>query len=93
VLDSTARVLAAADRGGRDADGFVTTGPMPVAAPGYAAVLDPVDLQTGTDGPDLGTMVGDVRVSAVGSGESAVFVGIGPATDVDAYLVVSNTPA
>jgi hypothetical protein len=79
-------VLAAADRGGRDADGFVTKGPMPVAAPGYAVVLDPVDLQTGSDGPDLGTILGEVRVSAVGSGGSAVFVGIGPATDVDAYL-------
>ena len=79
-------VLAAVDRGGRDAGGFVTTGPMPVAAPGYAVVLDPVDMQTGTDGPDLGTILGDVRVSAVGSGGSAVFVGIGPATDVDAYL-------
>jgi hypothetical protein len=79
-------VLAVADRGGRDAAGFVTTGPMPATTPGYAVLLDPVQLQTDVGGPDLGTILGDVRVSATGSGESAVFVGIGPAADVDAYL-------
>ncbi len=79
-------VLMAADRGGRDADGFVTIGPMSVSSPGYAVVLDPVDLQTGPSGPDLGTTLGDTRVSATGSRDSAVFVGIGPAADVEAYL-------
>jgi hypothetical protein len=79
-------VLAAADRGGRDAAGFVTMGPMPVTSPGHAVVLDPVELQTGTDGPDLGSVLGDVRVSATGTGAPAVFVGIGSAADVDAYL-------
>ena len=79
-------VLMAADRGGRDADGFITTGPIAVSSPGYAVVLDPVDLQTGPGGPGLGATLGDVRLSATGSGDSAVFVGIGPATDVEAYL-------
>ena len=78
-------VLMAADRG-RSADGFVTTGPMSVSSAGYAVVLDPVDLQTGPGGPALGATLGDVRVSATGSGASAVFVGIGPAADVEAYL-------
>jgi hypothetical protein len=79
-------VLMAADRGGRDAEGFVTMGPLAVSSPGYAVVLDPVDLQTGPGGPDLGATLGDVRVSATGSGDSAVFVGIGPVADVEAYL-------
>ena len=79
-------VLMAADRGGRDADGFLTTGPIAVSSPGYAVVLDPVDLQSGPGGPGLGATLGDVRVSATGSGGSAVFVGIGPAADVQAYL-------
>jgi hypothetical protein len=79
-------VLMAADRGGRDADGFVTTGPMPVTTPGYAVVLDPVELEAGAGAAELGTTLGDVRVSATGSGSSAVFIGIGPADDVEAYL-------
>ncbi len=79
-------LLAAVDRGGRDADGFVTAGPMSVSSPGHAVVLDPVDLQTGPGDPDLGTTLGDVRLSATGSGGPAVFVGVGPAADVEAYL-------
>jgi hypothetical protein len=78
-------VLMVADRG-RDAAGFVTTGPIDAAAPGYALVLDPVLLQHGPDGPDLHAVLGDVRVAATASGAGAVFVGIGPAADVEAYL-------
>ena len=79
-------VLMAADRGGRDADGFVTTGPMNASTPGYAMVVDPVELQSEPGAPALGAMLGDVRVSAVGTDTAALFVGIGPAADVEAYL-------
>jgi len=79
-------VLMTTDRGGRDADGFLTTGPIPVTSPGYAVVLDPMELQTGAGAPELGTTLGDVRVTATGAAGSAVFVGIGPADDVGAYL-------
>ena len=79
-------VLMAADRGGRDADGFVTTGPMNASTPGYAVVVDPVELQSEPGAPALGATLGDVRVSAVGTDTAALFVGIGPAADVEAYL-------
>ena len=79
-------VLMAADRGGRDADGFVTTGPTSASTPGYALVVDPVELQTGPGAPALGTTLGDVRLSAVGAPTSALFVGIGLAADVETYL-------
>ena len=36
--------------------------------------------------PALGATLGDVRVSAVGTDTAALFVGIGPAADVEAYL-------
>lgn len=77
-------VLLTADRGGRDVNGYLTTGPLSVATPGYAVVVDPVDLQTGPGDPALGGTLGEVRVSAVGA--DALFVGIGPAVDVEAYL-------
>ena len=79
-------VLMAADRGGRDADGFLTTGPMNASTSGYAVVVDPVELQSEPGAPALGATLGDVRVSAVGADTAALFVGIGPAADVEAYL-------
>ena len=82
-------VLVTADRGGRDADGFLNAGPMAVSTPGYAVVADPLDLQTGPGAPALGSTLGDVRVSAAGTDASAgvpLFIGIGPAADVEAYL-------
>lgn len=76
--------LLAADRAGRDADGFIGTPSQTVSTPGYALVLDPIELRGGPNGPDLGTVLGQVRVAA--SSPAGVFVGIGPAADVDGYL-------
>ena len=56
------------------------------STPGYALVLDPAILQQGPDGPDLRTVLGDVRVAATALGAGAIFVGISPAADVEAYL-------
>ena len=78
--------LTAADRGGRDADGFVTTGPTVVRSTGYAVVLDPVALRAEAGGPALGDTLGRVRFTARGDGAAPVFVGIGPAPAVAAYL-------
>jgi hypothetical protein len=77
-------VLTAVDRAGRDADGFVTAGPMIASTPGYALVADPLELQAEPGTLALGSTLGDVRVSATGPAD--LFVGIGPGADVEAYL-------
>ena len=59
---------------------------MNASTPGYAVVVDPVELQSEPGAPALGATLGDVRVSAVGTDTAALFVGIGPAADVEAYL-------
>ena len=84
VIGGTALLLT--DRAGRDADGFLGTGMQTVSSPGHALVLDPVELRGDPGAPDLDAVLGQVRVTATGAERGAVFVGIGPAADVDAYL-------
>jgi hypothetical protein len=76
--------LLVADRAGRDADGFLSTGAQTLSTPGYALVLDPLELRGDPNAPDPGSVLGQVRVTA--SSPSGVFIGIGPASDVDGYL-------
>jgi hypothetical protein len=57
-----------------------------VSSPGHALVLDPVELRADHGAPDLDGVLGQVRATATGPERAAVFVGIGPAADVDAYL-------
>jgi hypothetical protein len=76
--------LLVADRAGRDAEGFIGTPPQTVSTSGYALVLDPIELRGDPGAPDLGSVLGQVRV--VASSPNGVFVGIGPAADVDGYL-------
>ena len=47
-------------------------------------MLDPIELRGDPDAPDMGSVLGQVRVAA--SSPSGVFVGIGPVSDVDGYL-------
>ena len=72
----------------RDDDGFFTTRSIALTSPGVAVVSDRLDLGTDT-GPwavDLGDLA-EVRVRATASDPAReVFVGIGPESDVQAYL-------
>jgi hypothetical protein len=72
-----------ADQGLRQ-DGYVTTGTATYSTPGYALASERVDLGWGWL---LAGIVGDVRlrVTAAGAG-SPVFVAVGPAGRVSAYL-------
>jgi hypothetical protein len=76
--------LLVADRAGRDAEGFIGTPPQTVSTSGYALVLDPIELRGDPGAPDLEALLGQVRVAA--SSPTGIFVGIGPASDVDGYL-------
>jgi hypothetical protein len=78
--------LLLADRTGRDAEGFLGTGVQTVSTAGHALVLDPVELRGDPGAPDLDAVLGRVRVTATGPDAAAVFVGIGPAADVESYL-------
>ena len=79
--------VLAADRGGRDASGFLNTPTRTFTGQGYALVFDPIELSGEAASQNLGAIVGDVRVHATGAAEGpGVFVGIGPADAVDGYL-------
>jgi Domain of unknown function (DUF4389) len=78
--------LLVGDRVGRDADGYLSSGTERFTSSGYALQSSVVDLHTDRPGPDLGTIIGDVRVRATGATGNAIFVGIGPASAVDQYL-------
>lgn len=79
-----------ADRAGRDADGFVTTGARSFTSSGYVLLFDTIELRGSrsaaeTDARYLDAVLGDVRVRATAAGPGA-FVGIGPADAVAGYL-------
>jgi hypothetical protein len=78
--------LLVADQAGRDADGFLTTPTGRFTSSGHALVFDPVELRDNAGRVDLGAVLGDVRIRVAGQDADGVFVGIGPAADVDAYL-------
>ena len=70
----------------RDDDGFYTTDTERSASRGYAVTSDGIDLgreSIGFNSEDLGATL---RFSAESVGGKPVFVGIGPQSDVDAYL-------
>jgi Domain of unknown function (DUF4389) len=77
--------LVAVDRTQRDDDGFLMSPSEDFTAPSYAVVSESADLDT--DGAEwaLDTFLGTVRIRSE-SDTRDVFVGIGPAADVDAYL-------
>ncbi len=77
--------VLAADRGSRDASGFLNTPTRTFTANGYALVFDPLELSNAAGSQNVGALVGDVRVHASAPG-AGVFVGIGPADAVDGYL-------
>ncbi len=77
--------VLAADRGGRDADGFLNTPTQTFTGNGYALVFDPLELANAATSQNVGALVGDVRIRATAP-DAGVFVGIGPADAVDGYL-------
>lgn len=78
--------VLAADRSGRDSDGFLAVAGQGVTGSGHALVFDPVELQSDPGMPDLGKALGAVRIRATGEAPGGVFVGIGPADAVGGYL-------
>ncbi len=81
-------VLVWAHETQRDRDGYFTTSAERFRTPTFALTSDEVDL--GAEGnAGWGSDIGDlarVRVRATSAGARAVFVGIGPRRDVEAYL-------
>jgi hypothetical protein len=68
----------------RDADGFLTSPSFQLESTGYAIVSEDVDIAS-RPGDWFPTGVADARFE-VTSTDGDVFVGIGPAADVDAFL-------
>lgn len=76
--------LVAVDQTQRDDDGFLMSPSQEISSPTYAVVSENADLDT--DGAEwaLDTFLGTVRIRS--ESERAVFVGIGPADEVDGFL-------
>jgi hypothetical protein len=77
--------LVAVDRTQRDDDGFLMSPSEDFSTATYAVVSESADLDTGGAEWALDTFLGTVRIRS-DSDERDVFVGIGSAADVDAYL-------
>ena len=77
--------LVAVDRTQRDDDGFLMSPSEDFSTPTYAVVSESADLDTSGAEWALDTFLGTVRIRS-DSDERQVFVGIGPAAEVDAYL-------
>ena len=79
--------LVWADQTQRDDDGFLSTPTERFEASSYAIVSEPIDLvEADTEGVDWllsEDVLGDVRVQAA---DGDLFVGIGPTSEVEAYL-------
>lgn len=80
-------VLAVADKGLRDGQGYFMSGQQPLSSPGYAVSSERIELHlegTGRFVPDR--FLGDVKVTVTPRGGPPVFVGIAPAADAASYL-------
>ncbi len=84
LLAGLALVLAQAFA--RDDDGYYTSDTERLSTPTYAITVEDIDL--GSDPVDFvpKDVLGRVRVRAERPGGAAIFVGIGPEREVDAYL-------
>jgi hypothetical protein len=81
-----AGVIVWADATQRDDDGFFTTPTERFVSPGYAITHERAEVLADEDVPGwLEDELGTVKVTATGA-DRPVFVGIGPADDVESYL-------
>ena len=76
--------LVAIDQTQRDDDGFLMSPTEELSSPTYAIVSESADLDTEGAEWALDTFLGTVRIRSEST--RPVFVGIGPAADVDRYL-------
>ena len=77
-------VLVGLDRTQRDDDGFLMSPTQEFASPSYAVVSESADIDAGGGEWALDAFLGTIRVRS--EADRAVFVGIGPADEVDRYL-------
>jgi hypothetical protein len=76
--------LVAVDQTQRDDDGFLMSPTHEFSSPGYAVVSESADLDIAGSEWAVDTFLGDVRIRS--KSERPVYVGIGPAAAVTAYL-------
>jgi hypothetical protein len=80
-------VTLVADQTQRDSDGFLTTRTTTFESGGYALASESLDIDEETPSWLLSeSFLGDFRVQAESTSGDDVFIGIGPADDVAAYL-------
>ena len=81
-------VAVAAASHSRDSAGFVTAGPAQVDSDAYAVAVPGIGVDVrGPDEAYARDLLGSVRIRATSDDPSqAVFVGLAPTRDVDAYL-------
>jgi hypothetical protein len=84
LLGGLALILAHAFA--RDSDGYYTTGTERLATGTYALTAEDIDLGSRTADVVPKDVLGRIRIRAERPGGRAVFVGIGPEREVDAYL-------
>ena len=87
VLGVPAGALAAAGLGARDDSGFLMSGPQPLGTSTYALVSSNVELHVDAP-PDLtpAALLGDAQLTVEPRGGGAVFIGLAPTAEVEAYL-------
>ncbi len=71
---------------GRDSDGFYTSGMEQLATDSHALSSPPEFSGAGPDVLYARDLLGDVRINGVSSSGSPLFIGVGPADGVAAYL-------
>jgi hypothetical protein len=84
VLGGVALILAYAT--GRDSDGYYGTDSERLATPTYALTAENIDLGPTTTDVIPKDLLGHIRIRASRPAGRRVFVGIGPRSDVEAYL-------
>jgi hypothetical protein len=84
LLGGVALIIAHATA--RDSDGYYTTGTERLATGTYALTAENIDLGSQAADAFPKDVLGHVRIRAEGLGGRAVFVGIGPTSDVRGYL-------
>lgn len=79
--------LAVADNGLRDDDGFLMSADETFSTASYAMISENVEIHADGGAEYLPSrLLGDAKVTAAPNGDVAVFVGVAPTADVEAYL-------